>query len=57
MKKLVTLVLAVIVMLTLSACSGGTVQAASTVAIDVNPSVVLELDENDTVINVILNND
>jgi predicted heme/steroid binding protein/uncharacterized membrane protein YkoI len=57
MKKLVTLVLAVIVTLTLSACTGGTSVAASTIAIDVNPSIVLELDENDTVINVILNNE
>lgn len=57
MKKLGTLALAVLVALTLSACSGGTVKASSIVAIDVNPSVVLELDENDTVINVILNNE
>ena len=32
-------------------------QAFSTIAIDVNPSVVLELDEEDKVINIILNNE
>jgi uncharacterized membrane protein YkoI len=57
MKKLITLVLAVLVTITLTACTGGSVEAASIVAIDVNPSVVLELDENDEVINVILNNE
>lgn len=57
MKKLLTLIFAVVLTVTLAACSGGTSAAASTIAIDVNPSVVLELDENDRVINVILNNE
>lgn len=34
-----------------------TPQAFSTIAIDVNPSIILELDEDDRVINVIKNND
>jgi uncharacterized membrane protein YkoI len=57
MKKLASFTLALFVLFTLVACSGGTATAASTIAIDVNPSVVLELDENDVVINVITNNE
>lgn len=57
MKKIFSLGLALVVMLTLTACAGGTATAASTIAIDVNPSIVLELDEDDTVINVIMNNE
>ncbi|QMS85292.1 PepSY domain-containing protein [Candidatus Xianfuyuplasma coldseepsis] len=57
MKKLSTLVLTALVLVTLAACSTGSASAASTIAIDVNPSIVLELDDNDNVINVILNNE
>ena len=57
MKKILTFGLSLIAMITLAACSGTSATAASTIAIDVNPSVVLELDENDEVINVILNNE
>jgi uncharacterized membrane protein YkoI len=56
MKKLFTLALTAVVLVTLAACST-TEAAASTIAIDVNPSIVLELDDNDSVINVILNNE
>jgi len=57
MKKILSLGLAVVAIFALTACSGTNEVAASTIAIDVNPSVVLELDENDKVINVILNNE
>ena len=56
MKKLFMLGLMAVSMFTLAAC-GNEVSAASTIAIDVNPSVVLELDENDEVINVVMNNE
>jgi uncharacterized membrane protein YkoI len=57
MRKIITFSLAALVLFTLAACSGGITTVASTIAIDVNPSVVLELDEDDRVINVILNNE
>jgi uncharacterized membrane protein YkoI len=57
MRKFITFSLAALVLFTLAACTGGMTTVASTIAIDVNPSVVLELDENDRVINVILNNE
>ncbi len=57
MKKILSLGLVLVFMITLSACAGNTKAAASTIAIDVNPSVVLELDEDDKVINVIKNNE
>ena len=57
MKKILSLGLAVVAIFALTACSGTNEVAASTIAIDVNPRVVLELDENDKVINVILNNE
>ena len=57
MKKLISVGLALLVVVTLSACAGEASVAASTIAIDVNPSLVLELDEEDKVINVIMNNE
>ncbi|PAT01124.1 hypothetical protein CI105_08315 [Candidatus Izimaplasma bacterium ZiA1] len=57
MRKIISLGLLLTVMFVLTACAGTTSVAASTIAIDVNPSVILELGEDDKVINVILNND
>jgi uncharacterized membrane protein YkoI len=57
MKKLLSLGLVLAVALVLSGCTQSATVAASTIAIDVNPSVVLELDEDDKVIEVILNNE
>ena len=57
MKKLLSLGLLLAAAITLTACTGGTEIAASTIAIDVNPSVVLEVDEDGKVINVIKNNE
>ena len=57
MKKILSLGLLAVAMFALTACTEGTEIAASTIAIDVNPSIVLELDEDDKVINVIKNNE
>lgn len=59
MKKIFSLGLVFLTLAVLTACTNaGTNQvAASTIAIDVNPSIVLELDENDKVFNVVMNNE
>ena len=57
MKKILGLALLVVAALTLAGCAQAESAIASTIAIDVNPSVVLELDENDKVVNVIMNNE
>lgn len=55
MKKIFVLGLTLLTLF-LVACTT-TAHAQTTIAIDVNPSLVLELDENDVVQNVILNNE
>ncbi len=57
MKKILSFGLAVVALFAFTACMGFNEVAASVIAIDVNPSVVLELDEDDKVINVILDNE
>ncbi len=57
MKKIFSLGLLLVAALALVGCSGTNSVAASTIAIDVNPSLVLELDEDDKVMNVIMNNE
>ena len=54
---MISITLAIIILFTLSACKETTSVAASTIAIDVNPSIVLELNDEDKVIEVILNNE
>ena len=57
MKKILSLGLVIVFALLLGGCTQSSLEAVSTIAIDVNPSVVLELDEDDNIINVILNNE
>ena len=57
MKKIISLGLLLVAALALTGCTGAKSVVASTIAIDVNPSLVLELDEDDKVINVIMNNE
>jgi len=57
MKKLIGLGLLLTTVFGLAACGETASVVASTIAIDVNPSVELDLDENDKVLNVIMNNE
>ncbi len=57
MKKIISFGLLLVAAVTLVGCTETTNVVASTIAIDVNPSIVLELDEDDKVINVIKNNE
>ena len=57
LKKIISLGLLLVAALALTGCTGAKSVVASTIAIDVNPSLVLELDEDDKVINVIMNNE
>ena len=57
MKKIIGLVLLLIAVFALAACEETASVVASTIAIDVNPSVELDLDDKDKVLNVIMNNE
>mgnify|MGYP002641187877 FL=1 len=57
MKKIISFSLLLVAALALTGCTATKSAVASTIAIDVNPSLVLELDEDDKVINVIMNNE